>query len=800
MAVTEFTWIGKPIKRLEDPRFITGNGKYIDDISLPRMCYAKILRSPFAHARIKKIDISGALKLRGVVAVITGRDLAKHFNPLPTMDTRVIQYPLAVDKVRYVGEGVVAVVAEDKYVAEDALEKIDVEYEVLPALVDPEKVMLETKVLVHESLGSNIVFQKTMRFGNFEKDYNSADVIVKEKLRWNRSSAEPLDTNGAIADYDKGTGILKIWTNSLSRTSAVVFQCANALKIPTNKLIIQPVNAGGSFGSKSGLHKVAYLAGMLSILTRRPVKYVEERIDHILNSDHHASDRIYDAELAVTKDGIFKALRVKVIDDYGAYFHRGVGSHGNALAQVTGPYTISSVEYTVIAVLTNKNQQGACRGFGSEVANWMLERLVESARRKLGMDPVEIRMKNFIPPDKFPYKIPTGNIYDSGNYPAVLNKVLQAINYEKWRKIKEEAKREGRLIGIGIASAQDRSVYSATEFWFLFDKPAAPITSTPESVTLSIDAMGRFTVTIYSQAMWGNSPETVAAQVVAEEFGIDPYDVNVIYSDTSRSLPATGPGGSRFSVMVAGAIRGASEILKEKLKKAAATIMEIKEEDLEVKEGMVKIKGTNKGMKIAELASILHMFRHNYNFPKELTSGLTADYTFDHPYTTLPKEDRSDLGVFYPIVGHSCHIAVVEVDRETGFVKLLDYAAVHDCGTIINPKALEGQIIGGIAHGIGTALYEQHLYDQNGNPLNADFTGYIIPTAIEIPNIKVDHVVTPSPFTPYGIKGGGEGGRMNAPAAIANAVEDALEDFGIKVNEIPINYEKIYRALKEKSK
>jgi CO/xanthine dehydrogenase Mo-binding subunit len=215
---------------------------------------------------------------------------------------------------------------------------------------------------------------------------------------------------------------------------------------------------------------------------------------------------------------------------------------------------------------------------------------------------------------------------------------------------------------------------------------------------------------------------------------------------------------------------------------------------------MVRIKGTTKGMKIAELAALVHMFRHNYNFPKEFTSGLTADYTFDHPYTTLPKEDRSDLGVFYPIMAHACHIAVVEVDRETGFVKLLDYAAVHDCGTIINPKALEGMIIGGVAQGIGTALYEQHLYDQNGNPLNADFTGYVIPSAIEIPNIKVDHVVTPSPFTPYGIKGAGEGGRMIAPPAVANAVEDALEEFGIKVNEIPINYEKIYRALKEKLK
>jgi CO/xanthine dehydrogenase Mo-binding subunit len=800
MAATQFTWIGKPIKRLEDRRFIIGKGKYIDDISLPRMCYVKILRSPYAHARIKKIDVSEALKVKGVVAVVTGSDLAKHFNPLPTFgDPRVVQYPLAVDKVRHVGEGVAAVVAEDKYIAEDALEKIKVDYEVLPALVDPEKAMQETKVLVHEVLGSNIVFQKTMRFGNFEKDYSTADIIVKEKLRWNRSSGEPIETAGAIADYDEGTGILRIWTNALS-FAGYVWIYANTLKIPTNKLIVQPVNAGGSFGSKFLTMKVTCLAGMLSILTRRPVKYVEDRIDHILNSDQHGSDRIYEAELAVTKDGIFKALRVKVIDDYGAYFQYGVGTHGNSLAQITGPYTISSVEYTVIAVLTNKNQQGAYRGFGSEVTNWMLERLVESARRKLGMDPVEIRMKNFIPPDKFPYKIPTGNIYDSGNYPAVLKKALQVIDYEKWRKIKEEAKKEGRLIGIGIATAQDRSVFSATEFWFWFDKPAFPITSTPESVTLSIDPMGKFTVTLYSQAMWGNSPETVAAQVVAEEFGIDPYDVNVIYADTSRALPATGPGGSRFSIMVAGAIRGAAEILKAKLKKAAATIMEVREEDLEVKEGMVRIKGTTKGMKISELAALVHMFRHNYNFPKDFTSGLTADYTFDHPYTTLPKEDRSDLGVFYPIMAHACHIAVVEVDRETGFVKLLDYAAVHDCGTIINPKALEGMIIGGIAQGIGTALYEQHLYDQNGNPLNADFTGYVIPSAIEVPNIKVDHVVTPSPFTPYGIKGAGEGGRMIAPAAVANAVEDALEEFGIKVNEIPINYEKIYRALKEKLK
>jgi len=801
MSQERLSWIGKSIKRLEDRRFIIGKGKYIDDISLPRMCYVKLLRSPHAHARIKSIDVREALKVKGVVAVITGKNIAENFSPLPNFgDPRIVQYPLAVEKVRYVGEGVAAVVAEDKYVAEDALEKTRVEYELLPAVVDPEKAMDPKSSLVHESLGSNIAFQKTMKFGNFDKDFYSADVIVREKLRWNRSSAEPLDTTGAIADFDEGTGTLRIWSNSLTLTN-FIWLYANSLRIPSNKLIIQPINAGGSFGSKFFAHKVPLLAGMISILTRRPVKYVEDRTDHILNSDHHGSDRIYDAELALTKEGIFKALRIKVIDDYGAYFQFGVGTHGNSLAQIVGPYMIPSVEYTVIAVLTNKNQQGAYRGFGSEVTNWMIERLVESARRKLGMDPLEIRMKNFIPPERFPYKIPTGNIYDSGNYKEVLRKAIKLIDYEKWRKIKEESKKEGKLIGIGIASGQERSVFSATEFWFWFDKPSAPVTSAPESVTISIDPMGKFNVILYSQAMWGNSPETVVAQILAEEFGIDPYQVNVIYGDTSKFLPSTGPGGSRFSIMVAGALRGASEKLKEKLKKAASKIMEVSEDELEVKDGMVRVKGTNRGMKIEELASIIHMYKHNYNFPEDLASGLSADYTFDHPFTTLPKEDRSDLGVFYPIMAHACHIAVVEVDKETGFVRVLDYAAVHDVGTIINPKALEGMIIGGIVQGIGSALYEQHLYDENGNPLNPNFMDYLIPTSVEAPaNIKVDHVSTPSPYTPYGMKGGGEGGRMFAPAAIANAIEDALEDFEVKINEIPINYERIYNAVRSSNK
>ena len=420
----------------------------------------------------------------------------------------------------------------------------------------------------------------------------------------------------------------------------------------------------------------------------------------------------------------------------------------------------------------NKNQQGAYRGFGSRSNNWMLEQMVDKAARELGMDPVEIRRKNFIPSSSFPYFIPTGNVYDSGNYAAVLDKTLELADYDHWQAEQARAREEGRYIGIGVISAQERSVFSATEFWFWFDEPNAPVTSTPESVTLGVDATGTITATLYSCAAWGNSPETMVAQLVAEEFDVDPHSgVDHLPRHGGRA-PATGPGGSRTTVMLAGAVEGASVKIKAKARKAAAHLMEVDPDDLEWVEGGFQVRGVPGQRKgLDEIAAMLHLFKHS--FPEEVEAGWRSPRS-STTRTTMPNADRSDLGVFYPFMGNACHVPVVEVDVETGQVSFLAYAAVHDCGTLVNPRSLSGHILGARPRASRTALYEEFVYDEEGQLITSSFLDYTIPTAAEMPEMTIGHVETPSPYTPHGIKGGGEGGRMMAPAAINAAVNDAL--------------------------
>jgi len=788
-------WVGKSIRRVEDPKFLRGRGGYIGDMTLPGMLHAAVLRSPMPHARIVSIDTSAAETAPGVHAVITGARAAELTDPLPDFGPNPAAHTwrcLALNKVRYVGEGVAVVVADDRYLAEDALALIDVEYEAIPPVVDALDALAADAPLVHDDLGSNCAYERSFDFGDVDGDFARADVVVSDHLRWRRSGGQPLETVGAVADFDHANGSVQIHTNSLSFTS-YLFMVAGALKVPTNRLDIVATPAGGSFGTKLFATKPAVIAGMCSRAVGRPVMYLEDRLDNMSNCDHHGSDRHYDVRLAMTREGVFTAIDIDTVDDYGAYIQFGVGHHGNALAQVVGPYTIGSVRYRVRAVLTNKNQQGAYRGFGSEVNNWMLEQLVERAARELGLDPVEIRRRNFI--REFPYFIPTGNVYDSGDYDAVLDKTLELGRYEHWRAVQAKAREEGRYIGIGVISAQERSVFSATEFWFWFDEPGAPVTSMPESVTLKVDATGSITATLYSCAFWGNSPETMVAQLVAEEFDCDPHDVSIVYQGSRNGLPATGPGGSRTTVMLAGAVEGASSKIKAKALRAAAHLLEANADDLEWVDGGFQVKGVPEQRKsLGDIAIMLHLFKHS--FDEDVESGLEESKVFDHPYTTMPSADRKDLGVFYPFMGHACHIPVVEVDVETGSVIFLDYAAVHDCGTLVNPRSLAGHIQGGTAQGIGTALYEEFVYDAEGQLVTASYLDYPIPTAMEVPELKIGHVETPSPWTPHGIKGGGEGGRMMAPAAINAAVNDALAPLGVRLTELPMTPDRIRAALR----
>lgn len=795
-------WIGKNMKRVEDPRLLTGKGKYLDDVVLPRMAHAALLRSPYAHAKIKSIDTSKASALPGVIAVVTGAEFLKTTGPTVTFSSPpVVQHAIAVDKVRHVGEAVVAVVAEDRYIAEDALDLIEVEYEELPVITDmQEQENARGDAVLHPERGDhNVAMDRTFTFGPVDDDFARADKVIRRRLRWGRSGPQPLETAGAVADFDEGTGKFTVHCNT-SMYTYVGWLCAVSLNVPATQLNIVPTLAGGSFGSKLFLHRVIVLAAGLSRIAGVPVKYVEDRLDNISNGDAHGSDRIYDAELALANDGTMLGLRYRVWDDYGAYLQYGYGTHGNAFSQIVGPYRINSVQARITAVLSNKCQQGAYRGFGSEVTNFVLERMADAAAKELGIDGIEMRRRNLIRADEFPFVIPSGNVYDIGNYQAVLEEALRMFDVESWRRKQAEAKAEGRYIGIGLVTCQERSVFSSTEFWSLNppEQPGFTMTSSPEAVAIRIDPTGKVFVQL-NAPFWGNSPETVVTQVVAEALTVEPSDVSVGYVDTDAGFNGTGPGGSRYTVMVTGAVVKGVRTLREKLYRFAAHMMECGVDNLELRNGKIGVKGVPDMEKsIAEVALNAHYFR--LNFPEEpgFDSGLETTAVYDHPLTTMPAADRRHLGIFYPIMGHMVHAAAVEVDPQTGKVKILDYVAVHDCGTVVNPMTLAGHVRGGTAQGIGTALYENFKYDEGGQLLTGSFADYHIPTTHEVPeHIRVGHVETPSPYTEYGIKGGGEGGRMAAPPLMVQAIEDALKDFGVELSEVPLTPRRLREIVRD---
>jgi CO/xanthine dehydrogenase Mo-binding subunit len=794
----EYAWIGKSIPKVEDRRLLLGRGQYVDDMVLGGMLHAAVLRSPVAHARITSIDASKARELPGVVAVVTCQEALDLLGPLPDFGPHPDQHvfrAMAADKARFVGEPLAAVVATSRYVAEDARDLIEVDFELLDPISSIEKALAPGAALVHDALGSNIALDSTLAFGDLEGAFAEADHVVKDSFYWGRTGGQPLETVASLADYDPATGILTIHANSVSLTN-YHFLLAGVLGLQGNKLNMVPHPAGGSFGSKVWAIRVSIIAGMLSKLVGRPVKYVEDRIDNLSSCDNHGSERFYESVELAIKDGIFTGLKIDVLDDYGAYIQFGVGTNGNAMAQAVGSYRIGALSYRVRGVITNKCQQGAYRGFGSECNNFIVERMVDLAAKELGEDPVELRRRNFIRPEQFPYKIPGGNVYDSGNYEQVLDTAIEMADLQSWRAKQDELRKQGRYIGIGLVTCQERSVYAATEWWFFDKKLDTFVSSVAESITLSVDGQGGVTATLYSTAMWGNAPETMVAQCVAEELGVDPYDVTIVYAGTQGGLPGTGPGGSRFTVMIAGAVAGAAKVLREKAIKVAAHLLEASEDDLEYVDCGVQVKGSPDQRKsLAEIAVMPRMFKHD--LPDDITSGFEASHVYDHPYTTMPTADRSDLGVFYPMMAHACHIPIVEVDTETGEVTFLKYVAVHDCGKVINPKSLGGHIVGGLAQGVGQMFLEEYKYDEDGQLLASNYVDYLIPSAMEVPEVDIGHEETPSPFTTYGTKGGGEGGRMQAPAAIACAIDDALAPFGVRVRELPVTPERLLALIDE---
>jgi CO/xanthine dehydrogenase Mo-binding subunit len=718
--------VGKSARRVEDPVLLSGAGTFIGDVRPPGLLHATVVRSPHPHALIRSIDASAALELPGVVAVATAADLEPLVGNAGTMcEEPIVQYGLAIDRVRYEGEAVAAVAAETRAQAEDACERIRVEYELLPAVLDPFDALADGAPLLHDTLDSNLAWSRTMSFGDVEGDFARADHVIRRRVRWHRMSAQAIETGGVVASWNAASRSMTVWCNVLATTMlAPLF--AEMLRVDTSRLRVIPCLAGGNFGSKLVLGKNLCVAGALSKMTGRPVAFLDDRLEHVQAGDNTASDRHYDCALAVSADGELLSLAVEVVDDYGAYFNLGPVHHANAMATPTGPYRIRSLSYDVKAVLTNKTGQTGMRGAGSEPANFALERLVDQAADELGIDRVELRRRNLIGKDEFPYRTPQGNVYDSGDYHGVLDTAMADERVQWWFDERERAREEGRHLGIGIATCQERTTFTGANFWLMYDRPSAEAMGTGETVSVTIDASGSTFVTL-AVGFAGTSSSTTAAQVLATELGIDADTIAFEYADSQRGIIGPGAGGSRTTVMLSGAVAGAAGVLKDKILRIAEHLLEADRHDLVLGDGAVAVAGSpDRRVTLAEVAATANL--HSLDLPDGMTSGLQATYRYDHPYATKPSADRSDLGTFYGLVSHGCHVAVVEVDPELGDVRPLAYLAVNDSGTVMNPKLLEGQVMGGVLQGIGAALTEQYVYGDDGELLTRDYTSYLLPT------------------------------------------------------------------------
>ncbi|MDX1483767.1 MAG: xanthine dehydrogenase family protein molybdopterin-binding subunit [Alphaproteobacteria bacterium] len=765
----------------EDKRFVSGTGTYVQDV-VPKGClHVAVLPSPYPRAKIVAIDSAKAEALPGVRAVVTGEELAAHTMPiyqglnLPNVRWR----PLAHEMTRYAGEWVVAVAADSVHVAEDALELIAVDYEPLSPILDPELAMAEDAPLVHPDHGTNVLYRGEFNWGPVDDDFAAADRTLSFRVRWGRSSTVPIETFGVLASWHAGTDTLDIWASIQMPKYAE--QIAAALKIPLNDVRVHnDVDVGGAYGVKRGI-KHTVLVGYLSRKLGAPVRLIEDRLVNLAGGDAHGPDRIFDTEVAFSENGTIASMKIRALDDAGAYPGRGPYQLAKPISAIVGPYRINSVRYEPISVTSNKCGQVPVRGFGQAPTNYMIETAVDKVADALGLDRIEVRRRNFIDREQFPYMIPSGTEYDSGDYHAVLDKVLELAKYDDLLERRERRRAEGMLAGVGIATCLEPSGGN-TMFEYLMN-PQAEITTFMESCQVRVDSHGRITG-IMGTGTSGQGHETLVATILGEELEREPDEIRVIHADSRAGFPTVAPVASRMAIMLGGAAAGAAQKLKERIIRIAAHNLGTTPDAVEYSAGAVR-DSADPARKLdwEEICFIAHNQTHK--MPEGIEPGLQAYHILQVPGGgRLPDEhDRVQL---YPCFAFQAHIPFVELDPGTGKVTINEYYIAHDCGTVINPDIVRGMVIGGVAQGIGAALYEKFSYDPDGQFISGTFADYIMPSVFEVPYVEDVEHCTPSPLTSHGQKGTGEGGYLGAPAAIASAVNDALRPRGVSIHELPM--------------
>jgi 2-furoyl-CoA dehydrogenase large subunit len=785
-------WVGAPVPRKEDVRLTTGRGLYLDDIGRPGLLHAAMLRSPHAHARIVALDATEAARLPGVRAILTGADAAATSRPIRPLIPTPVPLPdwcLAVDRVRYAGEPVAAVAAVDRATAEDALERIRVEYEPLPAVVDPEAALRPDSALLYPELGTNVLWHDVLAYGDVAGAFARADGVLRERFEIQRYASTPLETFGAIAEYDAGLDAYTFWTND-QRPGLTLAILAESLAVPQSQLRLITPDIGGAFGNK---RRPAYLlvCALLARRAGRPVKYLEDRLEN-LGALMHACNGVMDVELAYRSDGIVLGLRVRDVADEGKNLVSPTQHNLIKLGNIVNGYRIGAVSYEAYSVLTTKCPSGANRGIGKPFMCFAVERAMALLARRLELDPAELRLRNYVQPDEMPYTTPPGAQYDSGDYPATLRRALERFDYRGLRERQARARAEGRLLGIGIATSVEPAGTNLASYELITGRRAA--SGSAEAAMVRVEPDGRVRAALGDPAS-GQGYETVVAQIVADELGLTPADVHVergFDSSTTPWLYLSGNYSNKFSVTDVGAVLGAARAVRDKLLRIAAHRLEVAVEDLELADAEARVRGVpGRGLTVRELARTA--YADVLGLPPGEPPGLEARHAYQNPLAQpvgAGRTVRSQL-----VFSNAAHCCLVEVDRRTGQVRILQHVVVHDCGRELNPLIVEGMVHGSTVHGIGAALLEEFRYDANGQLLTATFMDYLKPTALDVPDIEVDRLEHPSPFTPLGAKGVGEGGAIPAPAAVANAVEDALVELGVTVRSLPITPERVWRWL-----
>jgi 2-furoyl-CoA dehydrogenase large subunit len=765
----------------EDRRFVAGKGRFVADIDLPNVKHVALVTCPHAAARIKNVDKRAALAMPGVHYVLEGAELAAATLPLMTgLDTpNVPRRPLAFEIARYSGEWVAAVVADTRAQAEDAAEEIIVDYEPIPFVLDAEQALEKSSPLVHQAHGSNVLLDKSFVWGDVDKDFAASARRLSLRVKWGRSSTVPIETFGVVTTWDPWREMLDVYASiQMPRFSD---QIGAALKIPNTSVRVHyDVDVGGSYGVKRGI-KHTVLCGYLSRRLGFPVRLIEDRLENMRGGDAHGPERLFDVEVAFDDSGIVRSMKMRALENLGAYAGRSPFQLGKPVTAIVGPYKIKSVQYRAIAVVTNKTTQDAVRGFGQGPTNLALERCMDEVANVLGLDPLEVRRRNLIRHEEFPYLIPSGTTYDSGDYHTVIDKVLADTNYQSLKAERDRLRGEGKLAGIGIAACLEPSGGNAT-FEALLN-PKITTSTFMDSCRINVDGAGAITATMHTTSS-GQGHETLVGTVIGEVLQIDPDSVRVTRPDSLNSLPSGTPVGSRMAIMLGGAAFHAGEKLKAKLTAIGAHDLDIPIERAVYEHGSVHDRQSPASKRSWD--ELVHIAHRNYHrMPQGFEPGLAVEHVYQVPTGgTLPTPDgRVHM---YPCFAFEFHLLLLSIDPDLGRPEILLYRLGHDCGTQINPKIVRGMTMGGIAHGIGAALYEEFAYNDEGQLIAQSFMDYLLPSSHEVPPVEIIDHETPSPHTVLGQKGSGESGYLGAPAAVANAINDAIRPLGISVNTLPI--------------